>query len=566
MSNRQFLPADLNITSKEDILPFFENLLSREIHSKDDFQTFLQDVSEIDSVISEDMAWRYIRMTCDTQNKEHEKAYLTFVQDIQPHLAPFEDQLNRKIVDSPFAAEFESDQAMHIYLRSLRGAVELFREENIPLQAEVQTLAQEYSSIQGAMSIEHDGKEYTMQQAGNFLQRTDRELRETVWKKMAARRQEDTEKLENLFDTMISKRHQIAVNAGFANFRDYMFKALGRFDYTKEDCFRFHEAIEHNVVPMLRTLTQKRKDQLGLEVLKPWDTSVDVLGREPLKPFDGGEDLLNKSLRCLNAVDPWFSECLKYMREHHLLDLESRKGKAPGGYNYPLAESNVPFIFMNASGNLRDVETLVHEAGHAIHSFLMAPLKLNAFKNTPSEVAELASMSMELISMDGWNAFFDNDNELNRAKLEQMEGIIGTLPWIAQVDAFQHWIYENPTHSQAERRAKWLELSARFGTGMVDYAGFENALAYSWHKQLHIFEIPFYYIEYGFAQLGAIGMWKQYTENRSTGLESYKKALKLGYTQSIPKVYEAAGLSFGFSDSYVKSLFDFLQSAIESAE
>lgn len=566
MSKRHFLPAELNITSKEDILPFFENLLSREIHSKEEYQTFLQDVSEIDSVISEDMAWRYIRMTCDTQNKAHEKAYLTFVQEIQPHLAPFEDQLNRKIVDSPFAVEFETDEAMHIYLRSLRGAVELFREENIPLQAEVQTLAQEYSSIQGAMSIEHEGKEYTMQQAGNFLQKTDRALRETVWKKMAARRQEDVEKLENLFDTMISKRHQIAVNAGFANFRDYMFKALGRYDYTKEDCFRFHEAIEHNVVPMLRTLTQKRKDQLGLETLKPWDTSVDTLGREPLKPFEGGEDLLNKSLKCLHAVDPWFSECLNYMREHQLLDLESRKGKAPGGYNYPLAESNVPFIFMNASGNLRDVETLVHEAGHAIHSFLMAPLSLNAFKNTPSEVAELASMSMELISMDGWNAYFDNNHELNRAKLEQMEGIIGTLPWIAQVDAFQHWIYENPTHSQEERKVKWLELSARFGTGMVDYAGFENALAYSWHKQLHIFEIPFYYIEYGFAQLGAIGMWKRYTENRATGLESYKKALKLGYTQSIPKVYEAAGLSFSFSDAYVKSLFDFLQSAIESAE
>lgn len=512
------------------------------------------------------MAWRYIRMTCDTTNKDHEAAYLLFVQEIQPHLAPLEDQLNRKIVDSPYLADFESDPAMHIYFRSLRGAVELFREENIPLQAEVQTLAQEYSSIQGAMSVEYDGKEYTMQQAGNFLQRTDRDLRETVWKKMAQRRNEDTDKLETLFDTMISKRHQIAVNAGFSNFRDYMFKALGRYDYSKEDCFNFHSAIEHHVVPLLRNLTEKRKQQLNLNPLKPWDLSVDPAGREPLKPFDGGAELLERSLECLRAVDPWFSECLKYMKEHQLLDLESRKGKAPGGYNYPLAESNVPFIFMNASGNLRDVETLVHEAGHAIHSFLMAPLKLNSFKNTPSEVAELASMSMELISMDGWNAFFNDDADLKRAKLEQLEGIIGTLPWIAQVDAFQHWIYENPNHSREERKEQWLSLCSRFGTGMVDYTGNEDALAYSWHKQLHIFEIPFYYIEYGFAQLGAIGMWKQYSENRTQGLEAYKSALTLGYTRSIPEVYQAAGLMFSSSDTYVQDLFNFLQNAIQRYE
>lgn len=566
MSQRKFLPSDLRIQSKDDILPYYEELVARKIENEGDFRQYLLDVSELESAVSEDHAWRYIRMTCDTLNKEYEASYLNFVQEIQPHLAAPEDAINRKIVDSPFAAALEKEEAFRIYFRSLRGAVEIFREENITLQAELQSLAQEYSAIQGAMSVEYQGQEYTMQQASNFLLQTDRNVRESVWKLMNSRRSQDIEKLETLFDTMLAKRHQVAVNAGFSNFRDYMFKSLGRYDYTVEDCYEFHNAIEKIVVPMLKKLTEKRKNQLGIDPLRPWDLAVDPLGRQPLKPFATGAELLSRSLSCLGKTDPFFSTCLQTMKEKSLLDLESRKGKAPGGYNYPLAESNVPFIFMNASGNLRDVETLVHEAGHAVHSFLMAQLEINAFKNTPSEVAELASMSMELISMDGWDAFFENRDELQRAKLEQLEGIIGTLPWIATVDAFQHWIYMNPSHSREERRTQWLELSKRFGTGLVDYTGYEDALAFSWHKQLHIFEIPFYYIEYGFAQLGAIGMWKRYSENKISGIEDYKNALRLGYTRTIPEVYRAAGLSFNFSEPYVTDLFQFVNNNIATLE
>jgi oligoendopeptidase F len=548
------------------LIEHFNRLIDFEANSNEAFANWLKEISDLESSVSEDLAWRYIRMTCDTTNKEHEAAYLDFVQNIQPELAPLEDKLNRKVVESPFAKEAEQDEALKIYFRSLRGAVELFREENIPIQAELQTLAQEYSSIQGAMSVEIDGQTYTMQQASNFLLRTDRALREKVWKAMNERRQQDTEKLETLFDTMVQKRHQMALNAGFSNYRDYMFKALGRYDYTAEDCKQFHDAIEMHVVPMLKKTTQKHKEQLGLDTLKPWDLSVDPLGREPLKPFDNGEDLISKSLDCLRQTDAFFAECLQTMQQKKLLDLESRLGKAPGGYNYPLAETNLPFIFMNASGNLRDVETLVHEGGHAVHSFLMAPLHLNAFKNTPSEVAELASMSMELISMKGWNAYFSNPEELKRAKTEQLEGIIGTLPWIAQVDAFQHWIYENPGHGKEERKAQWLQLSARFGTGLVDYTGFENALAYSWHKQLHIFEVPFYYVEYGFAQLGALGVWKNCNTDEKAGLHAYKEALKLGYTRSIPEIYRAAGIRFDFSATYIQSLFAFLEAELHALE
>ena len=544
----------------------FNQLIEQPIQNKEEFTQWLKKISDLESSVSEDLAWRYIRMTCDTTNKEHEAAYLDFVQNIQPELAPLEDQLNRKVVESPFAKEAEQDEAVRIYFRSLRGAIELYREENIPLQAELSTLAQEYSSIQGAMSVNIDGQTYTMQQASNFLLRTDRELREKVWKAMQERRMQDTEKLEDLFDAMVAKRQEVAQNAGFANFRDYMFKALGRYDYNAEDCKRFHDAIAGKVVPMLKKLAQKRKQQLALDTLKPWDLAVDPLGREPLKPFDGGNELLNKSLQCLKSVDSFFSDCLQTMQQKSLLDLESRLGKAPGGYNYPLAETNLPFIFMNASGNLRDVETLVHEGGHAVHSFLMAPLSLNAFKNTPSEVAELASMSMELISMKGWNAYFENPEDLKRAQTEQLEGIIGTLPWIAQVDAFQHWIYENPTHTRADRKAKWLELSATFGTGLTDFSGYEDALAYSWHKQLHIYEVPFYYVEYGFAQLGAIGVWKNCMQTPEQGLQQYKNALKLGYTRSIPAIYETAGVKFDFSADYIEQLFSFVGEELSTLE
>ncbi len=553
-----FIPSDFTIQQPADVEILFQKLLDRAIHSTSEFEDFLVDVSELESFLSEDMAWRYIHMTCDTQNEDFEKAYLQFVQEIQPKIAPFEDKLNQKIVDCQFKSDLESAPEYHIYFRALKSAVDLFREENIPLQADLNTLAQEYSSIQGAMTIDWNGETMTMQKASNFLMETDREVRENAWKLMNQRRQLDAQKLEDLFDKMVAKRHQVAVNAGFSNYRDYMFAAMGRFDYSVEDCKKFHESVEHHVVPLLKEIQLRRLELMKIDKLKPWDTAVDPLNREPLKPFTNGEEFLDKGIDALNELDSFFGNCLTTMKEKSLLDLDSRVGKAPGGYNYPLAKTNMPFIFMNATGNLRDVETLVHEAGHAIHSFQMAPLKLNAFKNTPSEVAELASMSMELLSMDGWGNYFNDEILLNRAKCEQLEGILGTLPWIATVDAFQHWIYENPNHTQEERKAAWIFQQARFSSGLVDYTGFEDAKAFAWHKQLHIFEVPFYYIEYGFAQLGAIGIWKNYHQDKIKALEGYKSFMKLGYTQSIPNIYENAGVKFEFSSEYIKQLMEFV--------
>lgn len=560
--NRNFLPETLLINSWDDLKPYYQNLKNRDINSKADFEKWLQDLSELESVVGEDIAWRYIKMTCNTADEQLEKSYLHFVSEIQPHIAPEDDALNKKLANSPYVADFESDMAYHIYFRNVKGAIELYREENIPLYTELQTMAQKYASINGAMSVEIDGEEMTLQKAANQLLLTDRDKRKSAWQKIAERRLKDKDQLDELFTEMVKKRHQVALNAGFENFRDYMFKSLGRYDYTPEDCFKFHEAIKTKVVPLLKKQYQQRADSLKLDILKPWDLSVDRNGNPPLKVFADGKDLLEKSVRCFSRLDSYFSDCLNTMSKKGYLDLESRLGKAPGGYNYPLPESNIPFIFMNASGNLRDVETMVHEGGHAIHSFLTADLPLNAFKTTTSEVAELASMSMELISMEAWDEFLPDSNDLNRAKTEQLEGIIQTLPWIAIIDKFQHWIYENPLHTSNERRDKWLEISSEFGTGLVDYSDMPNALDYSWHKQLHLFEVPFYYVEYGFAQLGAIGVWKQFVENKTVGLNNYKAALTLGNTKPIPEIYKTAGVTFDFSEQFVGGLMDFVNAEL----
>jgi oligoendopeptidase F len=340
-----------------------------------------------------------------------------------------------------------------------------------------------------------------------------------------------------------------------------MFAAMGRFDYSPEDCFDFHASIQNQVLPLVKELNIQRSQALGYP-LKPWDLEVDVSNRTALEPFTSGADLLDKTIRCFRKVDDYFAWCIETMDNMERLDLESRKGKAPGGYNYPMAETNVPFIFMNAASSTRDVETMVHEGGHAVHSFLSKDLELSAFKNCPSEVAELASMSMELISYDGQDEFYKNKEDFNRAKNEHIEGIIKILPWIATIDKFQHWVYTNPNHTADDRKKYWLKLSDEFGTGTVDWSNYEHYRAYTWQKQLHLFEVPFYYIEYGMAQLGAIAIWKNYLSNKPLALKQYKEALSLGYTKTIGEIYKTAGIEFNFSAHYIRELMQFVKSEL----
>lgn len=556
---RKFLPETFTITGWEQLKPYFDKLLEREITSVDELRNWLSDRSELESVISEDFAWRYINMTRFTENETYSKAYQDFVENIQPKMAPVSDQLNRKAAASEFLDVLVRETGYDIMIRNLKKDIEIFREENIPLFTEISLEQQKYNTIVGAMMVELDGKELTLQQASVKLMSTDRAARELVYNKITERRLQDKQALDELFTKLIDLRHRVAVNAGFQNFRDYMFKAMGRFDYTPQDCFDFHESVAAEVVPIQNSLTAERKKLLGVDPLKPWDKAVDPEGKAPLKAFENGKDLTEKTIECFRRIDPYLGQCLSIMNAMGHLDLESRKGKAPGGYNYPLAEIGVPFIFMNATSTLRDMVTIMHEGGHAVHNFLTRDLALNDFKSTPSEVAELASMSMELISMDAWNIFFTNEEDLKRAKREHLEDILETLPWVATIDKFQHWIYENPNHSLEERRESWNAILNQFSDSITDWKGQEEAKDYLWQKQLHLYEVPFYYIEYGMAQLGAVAIWRNYKQDKQKGLQGYLNALKLGYMKSIPEVYAAANIRFDFSRGYISELMAFVK-------
>ena len=557
-----FLPEHFSLTDWATLEPYFIQLQNREINSSEDLEQWLKDMSEMEAFISEDACWRQVRMTCDTENKTLEEAFNFFFMEIHPKMQPYADILNKKLVECPFTKGLDQEKYF-TYLRSVRKSIDLFREANIPLQAESAVLQQQYGTIAGKMMIEQDGQEYTLQQAGKFLESEDRNIRETVYKKIAERRLLDKEPLNELFSKLIALRHQVALNAGFSNYRDYKFAEMGRFDYTPASCFQFHEAVKKEVVPLVNQIYQEQQQRLGLDTMHPWDTEAEPAGIEPLRPFTDGRDLLDKSIKCLDALNPFFGDCLRKMDALNHLDLDSRKGKAPGGYNMPLAESGAPFIFMNAASQMSDLTTMVHEGGHAIHSFLAHGLELTGFKEYPTEMAEVASMAMELFTMDHWDVFFDNEEEMKRAKRHQLERVITIFPWIATIDKFQHWVYENPSHTIEERKENWLRILNEFATSAIDYSGLEAFRSYNWQRQLHLFEVPFYYIEYGIAQLGAIGMWKQYRDNPEKALENYMKGLSLGGTKTLPELYAAAGIDFDFSPEKISELMIFVKNELE---
>lgn len=561
---RTYIPVQLDV-KWETLEPFFNELLKREIHSAIELEKWLRDRSELEAALEEDFAWRYIRMTCDTTDEKLLNDFQFFATEIEPKIAPFNNELNKKFIECSFSEELDKDKYF-VYKRGIKKALELFREENIPLQTQIQVEQQKYQAITGSMTVKLKDQEYTLEQASVFLKDTDRKVRQEAWEAITTRRLQDKDKLDDLFNGLLKLRHQVALNAGFENFRDYMFQALGRFDYTPKDCYKFHEAIEREIVPIMSDQAHKRRNSLGLDLLKPWDMDVDISGKPALKPFKNGEELIEKSIKCFHGLGLYIGERLEIMKANGFFDVDSRKGKAPGGYNYPLAESGAPFIFMNSAGTFRDLTTMVHEGGHAIHTFISADLELNDFKHLPSEVAELASMSMELISMDHWDEFFDNPEDLKRAKKDQLKDVLKTLPWVAVVDQFQHWIYTNPDHTSKQRAEAWKEIFEPFGNNFADWSEHSEALENLWQKQLHIFEVPFYYIEYGIAQLGAIAVWKNYKSNPEKGLEKYLKALKLGYTKTIKEIYETAGIEFNFSASYVKELANFVKSELEKLE
>ncbi len=561
--SRSFLSSDFSITDWSTIEPVFENLKTRELNSESEFNQWLTDWDELGAALEEEYAWSYINMTINTKNEAASERYKLLISEISPKISPYSNELNKKLNNCEFKNSL-TDEASRIWLKNIQTSIDLFREENIEINAEIQSLTQKYSALCGGLSVTINGEELTLPAAGALLQSTDRKQRKEVYEAVGKVRMAHKTELDELFNELVTKRHQTALNAGFENFRDFKFKSLGRWDFTKEDCFNFHDSVAKVVTPLVNEIYNERKSNLELSDLKPYDTSAPAKGKSVLKPFKDTDELAAKSIEAFGNIDPYFGNALADMQQMNHLDLGSKPGKSPGGYNYPLYETGAPFIFMNAVGTPRDLVTMMHEGGHAIHSFLTHNLKYSVFKSCPSEVAELASMAMELISMDQWHLFYENPEELKQAKKEHIEDAMMALPWIAMVDKFQHWIYENPNHTAEERAAEWNHINSSIGNSVVSWSGYETFKTNSWQKQLHIFELPFYYIEYGMAQLGAIAVWKNYKKNPEKIIEQYKAALSLGYTASVPKIYETAGIQFDFSETYISDLMTFMKEELSN--
>ena len=544
----------------DELQPIYQEFLDREIVSAEALESWLLELGRFDAYVGETGSMLYVDMTCDTENEEIKQAYLDFVEQVQPELAKVGDLLNRKLAESPYADELDSIE-YNVLLRDTRMGIALFREENIALGTELTKLGQRYNEICGAMTVQFDGEERTMQQMGKYLQVNDREVRESAYRTVGERRFQDSEEIDDLYDKMIELRHQVAQNAGYENFRDYTFDSKRRFDYTPADCEAFQTAIEQICVPLMREIDGKRRDALGLKALRMWDMGHDVHGRNPLQPFTEVEEMVAGTSRMFHRLSPELGEFFDSLRDGTSLDLDSRKGKAPGGYQLQRDHSRKPFIFMNATGLQRDLETMVHEAGHAFHSIYADEIPLVDYRSAPIEFCEVAAMSMELLTHDFLDEFYSSD-DANRAVREHLEGIVSILAWIATIDAFQHWIYTNPGHSKEERHQQWLDLGDRFGSHL-DWNGFEEWRKVGWQRQLHLFSYPFYYIEYGIAQLGALQLWLQYQKNPQTALDNYAKSMRLGGSRPLPELFEAGEMSFDLGNSTVQGLIDAVRTELD---
>jgi oligoendopeptidase F len=549
---RRFVPDTARLTDAKEVVALYEELYKRLIRSAKDLEDWIIDRSELDAAVNQEGSIIYIRMTCQTDDLRKAKAYKDFIETVVPAIKPLNDRLNHKFLKELELHDLDRKR-YEVYIRDVKTDIELFVEENVKLQTEVELLSQEYQTISGAMTVYFEGKERTLPEMSKYLLEPDRGLRERAWRATAERRLQDKDKLEAIFDKMRELRNNIAKNAGFANFRDYQFKSYHRFDYTPEDCKKYHAVMENLMVPLLKEIAETRRKQMGLNELRPWDTGVDPLNRPALKPFGTVEELISKSAAVFEKTDPELGKQFNDMRELGLLDLESRKGKAPGGYQSTLSESRKPFIFMNAVGLERDVRTLLHEGGHAFHALACAEDPLVDYRHAPMEFSEVASMAMELLAGEHINTFY-NDEDTKRSVREHLEDILEVLVWVANIDAFQHWIYENPKHTAEDRKQVWTDLHKRFGGDIVNWNGLENIREYVWHRQLHIFEVPFYYIEYGIAQLGALQLWRQAKTDPKKALANYRNGLKLGGSRPLPELYHAAGIEFDFSEKTIAPL------------
>ncbi len=558
---RTFVPENIDLGDWSQIEPLYKELEARAAKCKTtaELEQWLFDWSELDAALDQDGAERYIAMTCHTDNAQAEAAYLHLVEKIQPLLKAREFALARIFIEHPLRAQLPKTRYA-VFDRNTELQVKLFRPGNVPLETEEAKLSQQYQKLAGSLTVKYAGEEKTLIQMGRYQEEPDRQVRQETWELVAKRRLHEAEKMEDIFDALLKVREQIGINAGFKSYIDYAFRKSRRFDYTPADCLRFHDAVEKEIMPVVRGLQAERRKQLAVATLRPWDLAVDALSRAPLRPFEQVDGMVAKTQKIFGQLDGGLASEFQQMRDLKLLDLANRKGKAPGGYQSTLPEARLPFIFMNAVGVQKDVETMLHEAGHAFHALASRSDPLYAYREAPLEFCEVASMSMELLGNEFIENFYPTP-QAKRARRDHLEGIVRFFPWMATVDAFQHWIYSHPGHSRLERRAAWEQLMTRFG-GEVDWSGYEDARAYLWHRQLHIFLHPFYYVEYGIAQLGALQVWANSRKDQTRALNDYKQALALGGSRPLPELFSTAGCRFEFSQATVKPLVQLIQTEL----
>ncbi len=555
--NMPFIPDNFDASKWENIEPYVNDLINRELSCSSCLESLISDSSNLGEHISETGALLYIGMTCDTENENKKNEFLYFVENIRPKLSKFSDALNRRIAEHPSIGNLP--ERYDLMKRGIISDIEIFRSENIPLGVEQTKLVTKAQGITGGMTVQFQGQERTFPEMKAFLESNDRDEREKAWKSMVNRWMDDSEELSEIYDELIKIRHQIALNAGFNSYTEYMFKAMHRFDYSVEDCLTFHNSIEKVCMPIIREINQRRRIAFGLDKLSPWDVNEksgsgpDINGESPLKPFKSVQEMITKLSQLFHNMSEDLGNKFDKLVEMDTLDLETRKGKAPGGYQYYLEKSRIPFIFMNAAGLQGDLETMIHESGHAFHSLYCGHLDLIDERSYPIEFAEVASMSMELLTQDEWGIFYQDSDELNRARLSHLEGVVYLLPWIATIDSFQHWIYANPNHTRDERKEHWLSLREKFGSNM-DWKDNEDFRELSWQQQGHLYGVPFYYVEYGIAQLGALQLWQTHRKSPEKALKDYSNAMKLGNTKTLPDLFAAAELELGFDEEHLNSL------------
>jgi oligoendopeptidase F len=550
-AKRTFLPSDANLSDPSTVTHFYAQLSRREMTTDAGIEQWLADWSELDSAILETETIYYVQMTCQTDDAQKAERYRHFMEEIEPIIKEWHDRLDRKFVEAIAGRNWEQGY-YGVFIRERHTNIRLFRGKNVELEKEEDRLKQEYQAIAAAMTVDHDGREITLQAASKFLLDPDRRLRERFWRLIAERRLKDKDRLDALMSRLIRLRHQKAGNADFESFPEYCYLSQHKFDYFPSDCKHYHAAVKKWVTPVWETILKRRKKVMRLDHLRPWDTSVDPLGRPALKPFEKIDQLFAGCRRIFSHIDPELEQQFAALNEWGVLELDSHKGKAPGGYQATLQEARRPFIFMNAVGLDGDVQTLLHEGGHAFHSLACRRERLLSYRHAPLEFCEVASMSMELIGNEYAGEFY-NEDDAKRSRLENLEEIIWTLVWVAVVDAFQHWLYQHPDHTAEERAKEWARIYKHFTGSVVEWDGLEQEMAFLWHRQLHIFELPFYYMEYAIAELGAVQVWRNYRRDPSKTLKQFKRALALGGSKPLPELFAAAGIRFDFSERVIQN-------------